>query len=95
MKAATETVSIDERRLEEGVREAGLRLIRGGEILLDFSCVRRMGPRGLREMETLAELAQEKACRIVLRGVNIDLYKALKLLDLTRRFSFRNEEPVL
>jgi len=94
MKAATEIVSVDERRLQEYVREAGLRLTAGGEVVLDFSCVRRIGPRALQELEALAEAAQEKASTIVLRGVNLDLYKVLRLLDLTRRFSFRNEEQL-
>ena len=95
MKPVTEIVGVDEHRLEEYVRETGLRLVAGAEIELDFSCVRRIGPRAVQELEMLAHAAEEEACIIVLRGVNIDLYKALRLLDLTRRFAFRNEEQVL
>ena len=41
-------------------------------------------------METLADSADEKAVKVVLRGVNIDIYKVLKLAKLASRFSFQN-----
>jgi hypothetical protein len=36
----------------------------------------------------LARVADEKAVKVALRGVNVDVYKVLKLVKLTRRFSF-------
>jgi hypothetical protein len=39
-------------------------------------------------MENLAKSADDKATKVVLRGVNVDIYKVLKLMKLTRRFSF-------
>jgi len=33
-------------------------------------------------------MADDKTVKIVLRGVNIEIYKVLKLVRLTRRFSF-------
>jgi hypothetical protein len=33
-------------------------------------------------------MADDKAVKAVLHGVNIDIYKVLKLVNLTRRFSF-------
>jgi anti-anti-sigma regulatory factor len=59
-----------------------------GDLVLDFSSVRRIDPSGLKAMETLAGLADEKAVKIGLRGVNVDIYKVLKLMKLTSRFSF-------
>ena len=59
-----------------------------GDVVLDFSSVRRIDPSALREMEELAGIADEKAVKVVLRGVNVDIYKVLKLVKLTSRFSF-------
>jgi ABC-type transporter Mla MlaB component len=60
----------------------------GGEVVLDFSSVRRIDSRELRAMEEFAGLADVKAIRVELHGVNVDVYKVLKLVKLTRRFSF-------
>ncbi|MGB8770523.1 MAG: STAS domain-containing protein [Candidatus Korobacteraceae bacterium] len=59
-----------------------------GDLCLDFSSVRRIDPNALRAMEKLADLADEKSVKVVLRGVNVDIYKVLKLVKLTSRFSF-------
>ena len=59
-----------------------------GGLCLDFSSVRRIDPSALREMEELAGMADDKAVKIVLRGVNVDIYKVLKLMKLAPRFSF-------
>ena len=59
-----------------------------GDVVLDFSSVRRIDPSALRAMEELAGLANGKAVKVVLRGVNVDIYKVLKLVKLTSRFSF-------
>jgi anti-anti-sigma regulatory factor len=60
----------------------------GGEVVLDFSAVHRIDPRVLRAMESLAGTAADKSAKIVLRGVNVDIYKVLKLAKLAPRFSF-------
>lgn len=60
------------------------------EVALDFSAVRRIDPSALRAMEALADSADEKAIKVVLGGVNVDVYKVLKLVNLTPRFSFLN-----
>ena len=59
-----------------------------GDVCLDFSSVRRIDPSALREMEELASIADDKAVKVVLRGVNVDIYKVLKLMKLAPRFSF-------
>ena len=41
-----------------------------------------------RALEQLAGLAAEKSVKVVLRAVNVDVYKVLKLLKLTGRFVF-------
>ena len=59
-----------------------------GDVVLDFSSVRRINSSGLRVMEKLAGIADDKAVKVVLRSVNVDIYKVLKLVKLTSRFSF-------
>jgi anti-anti-sigma regulatory factor len=61
-----------------------------GEVVLDFSSVRRIDPNALRAMEKLADTAEDKAVKVVLRGVNVDIYKVFKLVRLSPRFSFSN-----
>ena len=60
-----------------------------GEVVLDFSSVRRVNPASLRGMEHLADTADGKGTKLVLSNVNIDIYKVLKLMRLALRFSFR------
>ena len=58
------------------------------DVVLDFSAVRRIDPNALRAMEKLAGFADGKAVKVVLRGLNVEIYKVLKLMRLTSRFSF-------
>jgi len=60
----------------------------GGEAVLDFSSVLRIDSGALWAMEEFVRIADEKGIKVVLRGVNVDIYKVLKLVKLTRRFSF-------
>jgi len=84
-------LNIDEERIVAALQEAGGNLNRTqGEAVLDFSSVRRVDSSGLRALEEFARIADEKAVKVVLRGVNVDVYKVLKLVKLTRRFSFVN-----
>jgi anti-anti-sigma regulatory factor len=84
-------LNIDETRMVSALREAGEKLEgTEGEAVLDFSSVRRIDSSALRAMEELARIADEKSVKVALRGVNIDVYKVLKLVKLTRRFSFVN-----
>lgn len=58
------------------------------ELLLDFSAVRRVDTATLQEMARLASAAQEISVKVAIRGVNVEVYKALKLFALAERFSF-------
>ncbi|MBZ5594221.1 MAG: STAS domain-containing protein [Acidobacteriia bacterium] len=62
----------------------------GGEVVLNFTSVDRVDPNALKALEKLAGAADDKAVKIVLRGVNVGTYKALKLMKLTPRFSFQS-----
>lgn len=59
-----------------------------GQVVLDFSSVRRIDPSALRALEEFAGTADDKDVKVVLRGVNVDIYKVLKLVRLAPRFSF-------
>lgn len=82
-------LKIDEESVVHALQEAGEKLDTvDGEVTLDFSSVRRIDPSALRAMEVFASLADSKGVRVVLRGVNVGIYKVLKLVKLTSRFSF-------
>jgi len=59
-------------------------------VVLDFSSVRRVDEGALQAIEGLARVAAQKAVRVVLCGVDVHVYKVLKLARLTWRFSFRS-----
>lgn len=61
-----------------------------GDLCLDFSSVRRIDPDALKAMEELAGMADDKGVKLVLRGVNVDIYRVLKLMKLAPRFTFLN-----
>jgi len=89
MAMIAEWVRIDGERVVQALQDAGEKLDTGdGEVILDFSSVHRIDPGAVRAMEKLADMADDKTVKIVLRGVNIEIYKVLKLVRLTRRFSF-------
>jgi anti-anti-sigma regulatory factor len=82
-------LSVDEQHAGAALQQAAGRIEReSGELVLDFSTVRRIDASGLRALEQFANAADEKAVKVVLRGVNVNLYKTLKLVKLAHRFSF-------
>ena len=84
-------VNVDEQRIVQALRDATKELDRAQrETVLDFSSVRRIDASVVRALEDLAAIAQEKAVKVALRGVNVDVYKVFKLVKLTARFSFVN-----
>ena len=91
MAVMSEFLKIDEERIVQALQQAGEKLNGvGGEVVLDFSSVRRIDACALRGMEEFAGLADAKRIKAVLRGVNVDVYKVLKLMKLASRFSFVN-----
>lgn len=84
-------LNIDEARIVSTLREVGEKLEGiDGEVFLDFSSVRRIDCEALCAMEQLAGRAEEKDLKVVIRDVNVDVYKAIKLMKLADRFSFVN-----
>ena len=60
------------------------------EVDLDFTSVRRIGSSAIRGMEDFVSTAEHRGVRIVLCGVSVGIYKVLKLVNLSARFSFVN-----
>ena len=84
-------LKIDEERVVQALQEAGETLGSAeGDLLLDFSSMRRIDSSVLRAMEEFAVIADGKGVKVVLRGVNVDVYRVFKLVKLASRFSFVN-----
>jgi len=82
---------IDEESIVPALEQAGEKLDSAADqVVLDFSSVRRVDKGALQAMEGLSRVADEKGVRVVLCGVNVHVYKVLKLVKLTSRFSFRS-----
>ena len=91
MAMISELLKIDEERVVQGLQEAGEKLDSvEGAVALDFSSVRRLDASALKAMEEFAGIADDKSVRVVLRAVHVGVYKVLKLVKLTSRFSFVN-----
>ena len=82
---------VDGERAVEDLQLAAKNLeLADGEMVLDFSSVQRLNTVAVRELEALANSADKKGTKLSLRGVNVDVYKVLKLVKLSRRFSLVN-----
>jgi len=82
-------LKIDEGRVVQALQEAEEKLDSvEGEVALDFSSVRRIDAGAVRALEEFAGLADDQGVKVVLRGVNVGVYKVLKLVKLTSQFSF-------
>ena len=64
--------------------------INGGEreTMVDFADVTRIDGTVVRALEELAGVAEERSAKVILRSVNVDIYRVLKQLKLTERFTF-------
>jgi anti-anti-sigma regulatory factor len=86
---ATNTVwpKIDGEHVQQSLQEIIEKLDRAeNEVVLDCSSVRRLNPSALRALEKLVNKADAKSVKIVLRDVNVEVYKVLKLVKLSTRF---------
>ncbi|HWY59680.1 MAG TPA: STAS domain-containing protein [Terriglobales bacterium] len=91
MATMTVWLKIDEERVVQALQEAGQKLDSAeAEVCLDFSSVLRIDASGLIALEELASRADDKGVKVALRGVIVSVYKVLKLVKLTSRFSFVN-----
>jgi len=83
-------VKVDGGRVVQSLHEAREKVAGAqAEVVLDFSSVCRVDAGALRAMEGIADAVDGDRTKVVLRGVNIDIYKVLKLMKLAPRFAFR------
>jgi anti-anti-sigma regulatory factor len=91
MATIAEWRKINDEHIVQTLREAGERLDSdGGEVVLDFSSVRRLDPSAIRAIEKFVGIAADKGVKVVLRGVKVHVYKVLKLVRLAPGMSFVN-----
>ena len=88
MATSPTAVDIDEQRIAAALDLAAKKLDGSEkEVVLDLSSVRRINPADIRRLAEFAHAAELKKIRVLLRGVNVDVYKVLKLTKLAREFS--------
>jgi anti-anti-sigma regulatory factor len=92
MSSTAVFLKIDPERIADCLLEACANVDSASETVLDFSSVRRIDPSALRAMERLAGLADHKGLKVGLFGVNVEIYKVLKLAKLAPRFCFLTRE---
>jgi anti-anti-sigma regulatory factor len=93
MATIPEWFKVDGEHVVQSLREADESFDRApGRMVLDFSSVRRVDPGALRALEELAGRADDRAVKVGLRGVNVLVYKVLKLARLAPRFTFATED---
>ena len=83
-------ITVDPARVANVLQGDAVAKVNGGEreVTLDFSSVLRVDGHAVGAMEDLARLADDRSAVIVLRGVNVGVYRVLKQLRLTQRFTF-------
>jgi len=83
-------ITVDPQRVVSALQHDAVEKVSSGEreVTLDFSSVPRIDGNAVSALEELARLADDRSATIVLRGVNVDIYRVLKQLRLTQRFRF-------
>jgi anti-anti-sigma regulatory factor len=91
MAMIAEWLKVDGEKVVDSLQDACEKLdTSDGELILDFSGVERIDPGAIKALEKLADKADQNKAKVALRGVRVDVYRVLKLVKLTRRFSFVN-----
>ena len=90
MTTNAQWIKVDPERVVHTLQQGAVEKVNHaeGEVGLDFSAVPRIDSNVVRALEELAGLADDRSLKVVLRGVNMDIYKVLKLLKLAQRFCF-------
>jgi anti-anti-sigma regulatory factor len=91
MATTAETLRIDSAGAAGLLQRASEQVKNGAnEVIVEFGSVRRIDPRILLLLEQLAAEGAKRKVNISLRGVNIDVYKVIKLSHLAAHFAFQN-----
>ena len=82
---------VDNQNVASALQEVEKSLNRAqGEVVIDLSSVARLDGIALNSLAEFANKAETASVKVILRGVNVDVYKVLVLMKLTSRFSFVN-----
>ena len=84
-------IKVDPERVVHTLQQEAVEKVNAAEggVVLDFSGVPRIDSSVVRALEELAALADDRSVKVMLRAVNMDIYRVLKLLKLTPRFSLQ------
>jgi anti-anti-sigma regulatory factor len=89
MPSVAVLLKFNEEHVARALQQASEKLDSGnGEAVLDFSSVCRIDSAAVSAMEEFVGVAERRGVKLALRGVNVDVYKVLKLAKLAPRFSF-------
>jgi anti-anti-sigma regulatory factor len=89
MMTSAAWIQVDPERIAGALHEAAEKVNAGeSEIVLSFSSVARIDSSAAGALEDLARLADERSVQVVLRGVNVAIYRVLTQLRLAQRFRF-------
>ena len=88
-------LKIDEERVVQALQEAGEKLdsAEGKWFWISLPCAGSI-PAAHWVWKSSQALPTTKTVKVVLRGVNVDVYKVLKLVKLASRFSFGTESAI-
>lgn len=82
-------LKVEQERIVHDLEKASERLDSAdGEMALDFSSVQQITASALAAISELAAAADDRGVKVVLGGVNVEIYKVLKLVKLASRFPF-------
>jgi len=82
-------VKVDQKNVVAVLKEAGKELAKAeGEVVVDFSSLEWVDSALVKALQEFADTADCAGVKVGLRGVNIGIYRVLKLVGLTARFSF-------
>ncbi len=91
MTITASAIVVNGERVAETMNElCGNLTANSGELLLDFFFVQTLDPAAIKGLEDLSGIAEVMKVKIILRGVNVEVYKVLKLSDLTDKLLFIN-----
>jgi anti-anti-sigma factor len=88
METNTLCLKIDGNNVKADLLEAEESLEGRQELALDLSGVGRIDSAGLEGLQSFAHRAEDRKIKVALLGVNVNVYKTLKVARLTRCFSF-------
>ena len=87
------SLDLDEKNVVPALRDIAKQLNGSrGQVILNFAGIKRIDSTALQALEELVHTAEQKGVKVALRGVDVYVYRVLKLMKLASRLSFVNSE---